>query len=157
MLKPPDWHLCRIIAPSSRNTANQAHLVRDFTTQNPESSVCEWPNIGNLFLDKWSKAEDSIAKKYLVDRVSALKDELLENGHDMEKFERVLEEKGVPLFRRYPNGSAVVELLKQLAASPNLALQVKNLFPFSHFSNACINLLEYFLLYYIYIHDYAFL
>lgn len=124
--KPPDWHLYKILAPSSRIPANQAHLIREFTTQNPESSVYKWPNVANLFLEKWSRAEDSIAKKYLIDQVSALKDELLENSYDMENFERVLEEKGVPLFRSYPDGSAVVELLKQLASSPDLALQVFN-------------------------------
>lgn len=134
LLKPPDWRLCRILAPLSRIPSCQAHLIREFTTQNQESSVFVWPNIGNLFLEKWSKAEDSTAKKYLVDQVSALKDELLENSHDTEKFVSVLEEKGVPLFRRFPNGSAVVELLKQLGSSPNLALQVKNLFPLFSFS-----------------------
>lgn len=79
-------------------------------------------------MNKWSSPDDSIAKQEQKEKVSVLKDELFKYSGDAENIEKVLEEKGVPLFRSYYDGSAVVELLNQLASSPDLALQVN---PFS--------------------------
>lgn len=93
--------------------------------QSTSSSQFIWPNISALFLNKWITTEDSVAKRDQRDRVCTLKDELLDCNGDMAMVVGVLEEKGLPLFRRYYDGSGVVELLKQLDSSPVLALQVK--------------------------------
>ncbi|KAL3517517.1 hypothetical protein ACH5RR_020106 [Cinchona calisaya] len=106
----------------------QARLLQEFTSQKPSTTGSQigWPNIASLFLNKWSSPDDSTAKRDQKDKISLLKDELLHCGGDAENIERVLKEKGVPLFRSYKDGSAVVELLVQLASSPDLALQVFN-------------------------------
>ncbi|XP_027116282.2 pentatricopeptide repeat-containing protein At2g30780 [Coffea arabica] len=114
--------------PSSCKTPTSAsRLLRQCPPQTP-STTCQivWPNIAPLFLNKWRSPGDSTAKQDQRDRVSALKEELLKYSGDAENIERVLEEKGVPLFRTYYDGSAVIELLKQLASSPDLALQIFN-------------------------------
>ncbi|KAJ8543487.1 hypothetical protein K7X08_006010 [Anisodus acutangulus] len=65
----------------------------------------------------------SMMKRDMRERVSHLKDELLAYSDAAEKLEKMLADRGVLLFRRYADGSAVVELLRQLKSSPGLALQ----------------------------------
>ncbi|PHT47329.1 Pentatricopeptide repeat-containing protein [Capsicum baccatum] len=95
----------------ARGVAGEAH-----------SSPPAWPQVFALFADRWSHA-DSLVKQDMKERVSHLKDELLTYSGDAGKIEEILADRGVSLFRRYADGSAVVELLNQLKSSPRLALQ----------------------------------
>lgn len=89
-----------------------------------------FPTIVGLFFDKL--APDSSARDDLRNKVVQLRDELVRNVEEesgqfcMDKIESVLEEKGKSLFRSYSDGSACVELLKQLHSKPHLALEVLN-------------------------------
>ncbi|GAA0143584.1 hypothetical protein LIER_04237 [Lithospermum erythrorhizon] len=81
-------------------------------------------NIVAVFSGKFT-SNDSKANKKLNNKVSILRDELLlGSDDDVERVEKVLEEKGVPLFRMYSDGSAAVQLLHQLYKKPTLALEV---------------------------------
>lgn len=64
------------------------------------------------------------AREDLNKKVCELRDELLQTVEEGEEIFSVLEEKGDYLFRSYPDGSALVELLKQLYFCPQLALEV---------------------------------
>ena len=76
-----------------------------------------------MFADKWSRA-DARAREDLLAKVSKLRDELVSNFDDGAEIARILEANGVSLFDSYSDGSAFVELLKQLCSSPSLALEV---------------------------------
>ncbi|GMH21880.1 hypothetical protein Nepgr_023723 [Nepenthes gracilis] len=107
-------------------TKNSCRFIREFCVQ----SVSPWSKtfqyLIDLFTDKPSsyeiKSRDEMTYKVLM-----LKDELLVcNGH-FGSVERVLDEKGAgALFRSYSNGSALIELMKQLHSLPLLALEVFN-------------------------------
>lgn len=92
------------------------------------SSQYVWPNVIGLFSGKWNYS-DSLLANDLRDKVSKLRDELVMHSGDVENLHKVLEEKGVSLFRKYRDGSAVVELLTQLSSSPQLAIEVHFLTP----------------------------
>ncbi|KAI3473894.1 hypothetical protein Pfo_028081 [Paulownia fortunei] len=102
-------------------------FTRPHVTQTPrnDGNQTTLPDIISLFSDKWShNSAETISEKKLREKVSKLKDELLTQNEDVEKIEKVLEENGVSLFRRYSDGSAVVELLTQLKSFPYLAMEV---------------------------------
>lgn len=81
--------------------------------------------LASLFSNKWSdNVTETITRKILREHVCKLKEELLRQNEDVDKIVQVLVEVGVPLFQRYPNGSAVVELFNQLRDFPSLALEV---------------------------------
>ncbi|PIN13417.1 hypothetical protein CDL12_13964 [Handroanthus impetiginosus] len=102
-------------------------FIRQHVTETPgaDGSKATFPDIMSLFSDKWSCVETP-PEKELRKKVSKLNDEILGHEDDVEKIEEVLEENGVPLFRFYSDGSAVVELLKQLKQFPRLAMEVLN-------------------------------
>ncbi|KAF5178978.1 Pentatricopeptide repeat-containing protein family [Thalictrum thalictroides] len=60
----------------------------------------------------------------LRSEVTELSHELISNRNDSEKIFQILESKAAVLFRNYPDGSALVELLAKLRAFPHLALKV---------------------------------
>ncbi|KAK4365179.1 hypothetical protein RND71_016537 [Anisodus tanguticus] len=109
--------LCYTIARGSANTLWVRGLAGGAPSLQPA-----WPQVFSLFADRWSHA-DSLVKQDMKERVSHLRDELLAYSGDAEKFEKILADRGVSLFRRYADGSVVVELLQQLKSTPGLALQ----------------------------------
>ncbi|CAN4104853.1 unnamed protein product [Withania somnifera] len=109
---------CDTIARASFNTL----WVRGLSGKGPSSEPPAWPQLLNLFADRWCHA-DSLVKQDMRERVSHLRDELLAYSGNAEKIEKILADRGDLLFKRYADGSAVVELLKQLKSSPELALQ----------------------------------
>ncbi|XP_055823181.1 pentatricopeptide repeat-containing protein At2g30780-like [Solanum dulcamara] len=86
------------------------------------SSQSAWPKLFTLFADKCYRF-DSLVNQDMRKKVSHLKDELLAYSGDAERIEKLLADRGVLFFSSYADGSAVVELLKQLKSSPRLALQ----------------------------------
>ncbi|TMW90090.1 hypothetical protein EJD97_016222 [Solanum chilense] len=110
---------CYTIGRVSANTL----WIRGLASKASSSSKpAAWPHVFTLFADRWSPA-DSLVNQDMREKVSHLKDELLAYSGDAEMFEKILADKGVSLFSRYADGSAVVELLQQLKSSPGLALQ----------------------------------
>ncbi|XAR61259.1 hypothetical protein NMG60_11034906 [Bertholletia excelsa] len=84
-----------------------------------------WPNIVGLFSNKWSYA-DRKAREDLIDKVANLSYELLRNADNTDEIGRILEDKVASLFRSYPNGAALLELLHLLRSWPKLAIEVFN-------------------------------
>lgn len=125
---------CRNMAYDSLNTHKiiiyssiPARFVREYVTQTPctGSSQTAWSSIISQFLDKCgTRSAESRADEYLIEKASELREEILSHKDDVEGIEKVLKEMGVSLFRRYSDGSAVVELLTQLKSYPVLALEV---------------------------------
>ncbi|CAA0828572.1 Pentatricopeptide repeat-containing protein [Striga hermonthica] len=111
-----------IAKPSLPKQFNRHHV-----TQAPpiNRNLAAMESIVSLFSSKWGHSPaEVIAREKLREYVSQLKNELLSQSEDVEKIERVLEEDGVALFRKYPDGSAVVELLTQLKSFPDLSMKV---------------------------------
>ncbi|KAK4441718.1 Pentatricopeptide repeat-containing protein [Sesamum alatum] len=129
-----EFRICRKITVSSLNTLSTItkpavpnQFIREHVTQTPHSNGSQTvlPDIISLFSDKWGyNTAETISKEILREKVSKLKDEVVDQKDDPEKLEKALDEKGVSLFRRYPDGSAVVELLTQLKPFPYLAMEV---------------------------------
>ncbi|KAK6120111.1 hypothetical protein DH2020_046147 [Rehmannia glutinosa] len=111
-----------ITNPSVPVQFNRRHVTQ---TPRVDGNQTTMHDFISLFSDKWSyNPADTISKQILREKVSRLKDELLTQSEDVEKIEKILEENGVSLFRKYSDGSAVVELLTQLGSFPYLAMEV---------------------------------
>ncbi|MCD7447790.1 hypothetical protein HAX54_034776 [Datura stramonium] len=108
---------CRKIARGSTSTFWVRGLAGEALSSQPT-----WSQVFSLFAGRGSPA-DSLVKQDMKEKVSSLRDELLPYSADAEKIEKILSDRGVSLFRRYADGSAFSELLKQLSSSPGLALQ----------------------------------
>ncbi|KAL0418788.1 UNVERIFIED_CONTAM: Pentatricopeptide repeat-containing protein [Sesamum radiatum] len=131
-----EFRRCQTITVSSLNTLSTItkpsvpnQFIREHVTQTSHSNGSQTllPDIISLFSDKWSyNTAETISKEILREKVSKLKDEVVGQRDDVEKVEKALDEKGVSLFGRYPDGSAVVELLTQLKPFPDLAMEVLN-------------------------------
>ncbi|OWM87176.1 pentatricopeptide repeat-containing protein At2g30780 [Punica granatum] len=75
-----------------------------------------------LFIDKFAKVQTDYWA--IHDKVSDLRDCLVQAIGDPEQISGVLEKKGKALLRRSPDGDAFIELLTQLHPWPRLALEV---------------------------------
>lgn len=67
---------------------------------------------------------DASAREDLTKNVSSLTVELLQYVGDLDRVYEILDEKGLPLSQNNSDGSAFVELIKQLRSWPELALEV---------------------------------
>ncbi|GAB4829753.1 hypothetical protein Ancab_019408 [Ancistrocladus abbreviatus] len=108
-----------------RLATKNCRLIRDFCAQ----SGSQWPNKLEVLIGAFSgkpSACDIKVREEMCQKVVLLKDELLQSNGDSEDFMRVLEEKGRALFWSCSDGSALVELMKQLQSLPHLALEVFN-------------------------------
>lgn len=76
----------------------------------------------DLFIDKLSSFQNDYWETR--EKVSALRDKLVRAAGDSEQIAGVLKENGEPLLRRYPDGMAFMELLKELHPWPRLSLEV---------------------------------
>ena len=94
------------------------NLTRVTHTRTPLQGPLNIASLIGLFADKHPESEE------LRGKASLLRDELVGSCDDAGKVVRVLEEKGETFFRTYSNGSAFVELMKQLSSWPSVALQV---------------------------------
>nr|AYM00831.1 pentatricopeptide repeat protein [Salvia miltiorrhiza] len=116
------YHHERIAKPSA-----PIRFICQDTTQTPSSDgeKRKFGDLASLFQDKLiCKRAGVNGGKYLKETVAELKHEILAQEEDVEKIDNILEEKGVALFRRYYDGSAIIELLKQLQSFPSVAMEV---------------------------------
>lgn len=90
-----------------------------------EKKVTNFGSLASLFTDKltYNRTETNRSNDF-KEKVAGLREEILAHKENVEKIEKILEENGVALFQRYPDGSAIVELLRQLPDSPSLAMEV---------------------------------
>ncbi|XP_047957636.1 pentatricopeptide repeat-containing protein At2g30780 [Salvia hispanica] len=123
-LTTPRFFLChhgRIAKPSA-----PIRFICQDTTQTPSSDGkgTDFGLLASLFQDKLiCKRAEVNWKNDLKETVAELRDEILAQK-DVEKIEKILEEKGVALFRRYADGWAILELLNNLDRVPSVAMQV---------------------------------
>lgn len=89
------------------------------------SSFSLLPNTTDLFSNKLSDYE-LLVKCIMQRKVRELRHELIQNAEDSDKIVKKLEDSEDWLFRKHPDNSAFVELLKQLNSRPRLALEVFN-------------------------------
>lgn len=89
-----------------------------------EKKVTNFGSLASLFTDKlsYNRTETNRSKDFR-EKVAGLREEILAHRENAEEIEKILEENGA-LFRRYPDGSAIVELLRQLQDSPSVAMEV---------------------------------
>lgn len=131
------WKSDIIRAKPKTLTPDFPKLTRATHTRTPLQGPLNLTSMIDLFPSKVSKL-DSRARKELIGKVSLLRDELLRSGDDADKVVRALEEKGESFLWSYSNGSAFIELLKQLRPWPSLGLQVCFwVFPFVLYVYVC--------------------
>ncbi|KAH9617516.1 hypothetical protein KSS87_007752 [Heliosperma pusillum] len=95
-------------------------------SSNPSVS---WPQSMNVLIGLFSESDSRASKGVKTEfshQVSILKDELLKHHNDTQTVHKLLRDLGSPLFSSYIDGSALIELLKQIYKFPVLALEVFN-------------------------------
>ncbi|GAB2282240.1 hypothetical protein Dimus_016790 [Dionaea muscipula] len=128
-------HWCFPMEPIASNTrsmetsrllqpTNGCRFVREFCCQIEPELGSPFQSLISLFTEHSNYLHGEQQKEMSL-KVSGLKDEILACKGDSVGIIRLLEEKGRDLLRSHPDGSAFIELLKQLQ-SPQLALEVFN-------------------------------
>ncbi|KAI4349576.1 hypothetical protein L6164_010149 [Bauhinia variegata] len=119
--KPITLHHLSSFLESSENY----RCTREFNAQSQYSKPSIFQPIVGLFSHPPSPF-DALARENLNRKVTILRDELVRVAQDSDGVHRILEENLEPLFRKYPEGVAFVELLCQLGLRRQLLLEVIN-------------------------------
>ncbi|XP_051143458.1 pentatricopeptide repeat-containing protein At2g30780 [Andrographis paniculata] len=114
--------------PPSGSASRYSQAIRHHSTHHsPDSDPNATPLLSSHIIALFTNTRTSETQHLnedLIDEVSKLKDQILDQNDDVDKLDKILQEKASPLFRMYSDGSAAVELLKQLKPFPRLALEV---------------------------------
>lgn len=115
-----------LLSPISKASSALRQIPLDSSlTQATSSSFCSNSSPAKKKIEKQTSNTRAagIATEELSRAIADLAVELSDSS-DLEALVAVLESKAKPLFRNYPDGSASIELLKQLKSSPQTALEV---------------------------------
>ncbi|KAK4775584.1 hypothetical protein SAY87_023545 [Trapa incisa] len=115
-------------ASSSSSSSSSSALSSHYSTCDVSSSPSMSSNPVHLesFVDLFIAKLSNFQNDYwgMHDKVSDLRHKLVQASDDSEKISRILKENGECLLRRYPDGMAFMELLKELHRWPRLSLEV---------------------------------
>lgn len=132
----PRFSLCNVHERIAEPSVPIRFICQDATqTPSMDEKETKLGELASLFKDKLSynpaplkkrsyNCAEAISVEDLREKVAGLRKEILVHKDDVEKIEKVLEENGVDIFRRYSDGSAIVQLLSQLHRFPSLAMKV---------------------------------
>ena len=97
--------------------------IRGLNSQNHSTEQYSFRDIVGLFSCPPSSFHSS-DNQDLTKKVTTLRDELVRESHDFERVLKILEDNFEPLFKSYPDGFFLIELLHQLDSWPHLGLEV---------------------------------